>query len=582
MKKLLLLAFACVMACGANAQEAFRFIGEDGLQFSKISNDGKIMATTDMDGNAIIYNYDTDETTIYSSDYNFETDSYSPHYFFGFGRGCADNGMMVGAIDECTPGYYQNGEWIALPVPAEVHKPGMMSQADDITPDASRICGVLAAAGFGSDGTMVTPCIWNKNADGTYGMPVVLPYPEKDFTGRAPQYVTARCISNDGKTIVGQVTDYSGWFLFPIIYKEDAKGEWSYQMLTNLVVNENAEWPVIPAEPKEVKPTDYMDDAHAAAYEVAVAEHDAAVDEYWQKYWSGEEAEYPADVDLALYVTDVEGYNAAVTAYLAAAEAYNEAQNKFWDMGGDPECVYGRNFEFNTLSLSADGRYYGAMFTVEEPDDDPMAWFPFKMVAKTVALDLQNDNAMIECPLADCAPTCFLQDGTLVLSAPAGTYTRDTYLWKLGQEPISLAKELETSNPAAAKELKENSTHKLVGGYDEENDWAPIEGDEVCMVGTAVATPDAKVWVGWQSNDFYGEDSWYLMSWCLNLNAATGINTTSVNNTVQNYTVTNMAGVVLYRGANKAAANKAMGKGVNIITSTKANGETETFKIIKK
>lgn len=580
MKKTLLFAFAfCAMALGASAQ-GLQLI--NGMSISKISNDGKIAAATDDMGNAWIFDGTTNEYTIFEAGFDELTMVSSPRYFFGFGRACDDSGRMVGAIDECTPGYYQNGEWVALPIPEEIHKPGMMSQADDITPDGKRICGVLAAAGFGSDGTMIKPCIWDMKADGTYGDPVLLPCPELDFTGRAPQYVTARAMSADGKTIIGQVVDYSGFYLLPIVYKQNAEGEWSYDVICkNLVYNEEIEWPVIPNEPKEVDPTLYMDEASKAAYEQAVADHDAAVDEYWAKQWAGEDpGEYPEDVDLSLYVTDAAAFNAAVEAYNAAAEAYNNAINQFFEMTGDPNIMYGHQFEFNTLCLSADGRYYGALYGVEgEPDPDDWWGFP-SFDYKAVFIDLQDGNKVYECPVNNCAPTCFLADNTMVLSNPANDYTRDAYIWKLGQEPVSLLSYLETANPTAAQELKEEWTHTPFDGYDE--NWEPLPGEPVCMLGTCVASPDGTVWGGWQSNNFMDVENWYLMGWYYDLKTTTAISNTKLDSAVKSYTVTNMAGVVLYRGADTAAARQALSRGVNIVTTLKANGETESFKVTKK
>lgn len=581
MKKLLLSAISfCAMALCANAQEV-RFLGE--MQVSKISNDGKTIVATDMDGNAYVYDYDTDETTMHEAGFDIETGLYTPRYFFGFGRACADNGMMVGAIDECTPAYLQNGEWKALPIPAELHKPGFMSQADDITADGKRICGVLANAAFGSDGDVtIVPCIWDRKADGSYSDPVVLPYPKMDFTGRVNQYVTARAISADGKTIIGQVTDYSGFYVLPIVFKQDAKGEWSYEVICkSLVYNEETVWPVIPEEPKEVDPTDYMDAAHAAAYLAAVAAHDQAVDDYWMNYdyENPENNVYPDDVDLSLYVTDVEGYNAAVEAYNAAAIAYNEALEKFWEMQGDPENIYGPAFEFNNLCLSADGRYYATMYGMPD-DSDPFAWFP-QMIYKTIIVDLQDGNKIIECPQTDVSPVCFLADGTLVMSTPIMDTTRDAILWKAGSAPETLLDHIAATNPAAAQALRDEWTYNLA-----EIDWDTydmIQGEEVCWLGTCIANPSGTVWTGWQSNNFYGVDDWYTLGWCMNVGGADAINSTKATaNSIKSYIVTDLSGAVLYKGADAAAAKRALVRGVNIVTNVMADGKTDSYKFIKK
>lgn len=580
MKKTLLLVAAFFAATIGAMAQAYDFF--DGVQLTKVTNDGKLMFATDDQGNAMVVNRNTGDVEIYEAGFDAERELYTPRYFMGFGRAASQDNRVVGAIDECTPGYYQNGSWTALPMPAELQKPGLMSQADDITPDSKRICGVMAGAGFGAeDAIMVLPCYWEMQADGSYSMPISLPYPEKDFTGRAPQYVTARCISADGKTIVGQVVDYSGFYVFPIVYRQDAEGNWSYDMCCNdLIYNKDAQFPVVPAEPKPVDPADYMTPEKAAEYSAALLAYEEAVSAYWEEFFAGNyDLEYPTEPDVANYVTDVEGYNAAVAEYNALAEAYNTAFNQLYDMFGDPTVMYGKAFEFNTIAMSPDGRYMAQAFT-EEGEPDPDSWFP-KMIFKTIVVDLQNGNTFTTGP-ENMAPNCFLADGTLVMSTPATDYTRDSYLWKHdGTEPTRLLSYLETASPAAAQEFKENWTYQLYGNYNWETD-VQEEGETVCWTGSCIATPDAKVWVGWQLNSFMNVEDWYLRSYYLDLSDANSINNTTLTNKVESYTVTNLAGVVLYRGADKAAARQSMAKGINIITSLKTDGTTESFKVTKK
>lgn len=580
MKKTLLLAAAfCAMTISSSAQ-VLNIL--DNVQISKVSNDGKLVYTTDMDGNAIVVNLATGDQELYEAGYDAERDLYTPRYFFGFGRGCSDSQRIVGAIDECTPGYLENGTWTALPMPAELLKPGLMSQADDITPDNKRICGVMAGASFGAmNETMVLPCYWEMQADGSYSMPIALPHPELDFTGRAPQYITARAISADGKTIVGQLTDYSGFYIFPIVYRQDAEGNWSYDMCCNdMIYNKDAQFPLVPEEPEYVNAEDYMDDAAKAAWAAALAQYDEEAAIAQEEFMNGNyEYPWPEYPEIGNYVSDKEAYQAAMDAYNTANDAYQAALNALYEMWDDPNIMYGPSFEFNTVMLSADGRYMSQAYFIEgEPDPD--AWFP-SMDYKTIVVDLQNGNAVTTLP-TDYAPSCFLADNTLVLSSPASAYSRDSYLWKQGDtEPKSVMSYWETASPEAASMYKEEMTFDGMAGYDEE--WNPIVGDKICKTGTCVATPDAKVWVGWLSaDDFVGVEDWYLRTFALELGSSTGIDKNALNNVAESYVVTNMAGLTLYRGSSKAAARQAMQRGVNIFTVVKANGKTESVKINKK
>lgn len=578
MKKTLLLAVAfCAMTISASAQVLTTL---DDVQITKVSNDGKLMYTTDMDGNAMVYDLETDDIQFFEAGFDEERNLSTPRYFFGFGRGCSDTQRIVGAIDECTPGYLENGDWKALPMPAELLKPGLMSQADDITPDNKRICGVLANASFGTaDQTMILPCYWDLQADGTYSMPILLPYPELDLTGRAPTYVTARCISADGKTIVGQVQDYSGFFIFPIVYRQDAEGKWSYDMCCNdMIYNKDAKFPEPVDEPKEVNPKDFMTTEKAAEWDQAMQVYSDSIDAYWEDQWTGSgEYPYPTEPNVEDYVSDVNAYNAAVDAYNTAKNAYMDYIDTLWEIFGNLSVMYGPIFEFNTVMMSPDGRYMSQGYMVEgEPDPD--AWFP-SMDYKTVVVDLKDGNKVTTLP-TDYAPNCFLADNTLVLSAPATGFCRDSYLWKAGDEqPKSLMSYWETASPSAAQMYKEEMTVPGFGGFDEE--WNPVPGDDVCKTGTCVANPNGTVWVGWMTAEDFIVD-WSMRSFALELGNTDAIDKTAMNNVAESYVVTNMAGVTIYRGSSKAAAFKAMQRGVNIFTVVKANGKTESVKITKK
>lgn len=69
--------------------------------------------------------------------------------------------------------------------------------------------------------------------------PVFLPVPELDFFGLTPQYCTAFWISDDGTTILGQVIDNSGYYIYPIVYKQDASGVWDYSLPSEKLFNPN-------------------------------------------------------------------------------------------------------------------------------------------------------------------------------------------------------------------------------------------------------------------------------------------------------------------------------------------------------
>lgn len=578
MKKTLLFVFTLVVASvGAQAQRLDLF---QNLQIQKMSNDAKMLVATDYTRTFVAFDYDTEQFTVIESTYNEELDYYSPSVSIGFGRAFDNKNRMVGSYDECTPAIYDHGEWIMLPIDDEVHKAGRVNQADDITPDGKRICGGIAQHGFGlDDAIMLSPVIWDQNPDGSYGMYKVLPHPEKDFTGRVPQYVTARCISEDGKTIIGQVMDYSGFWPMPIVYREDANGEWSYELIgEDLVYNKETVWPEWPVEPTEVDPRDYMTDEEKAIYEQALIDHDAAVDAYWMAMWSGEDpGEYPADVVPADYIADPTQFLADYEAYQNAMNEFYAAQNLFFDALYDPNNVYGPTFEFNDVFMSPDGKYYASTL-ITEGEPAPGSWFPVSNLTP-IRFDLTN-NSYAMSTNNNALPTAVLADGTTLCASPANDYARDVTLWPIEGEEETLLAYLERTCPDAATLVKENMTYALAE-YDE--NWEVVPGAEVTMTGTSVASTDGNIFGGWIYNNYYDAGNWMVMGYVLDLGNATAISKTDMGTAkVQGYTVTSINGAVLYRGNNIVDARNAMVKGVNLLTTTMSDGSLSTIKVNKK
>lgn len=120
------------------------------------------------------------------------------------------------------------------------------SYAHGITWDGTRVCGFVYNENFkGFD--IVDPNVMN-----SMYVPVVcdidpatgeaynlqyLKYPLKDFFGLAPQYCTAIWISDDGKTVIGQIVDNTGFFVYPVVYFQDENGEWDYKLPSESLFN---------------------------------------------------------------------------------------------------------------------------------------------------------------------------------------------------------------------------------------------------------------------------------------------------------------------------------------------------------
>ena len=213
MKKTLL-SLACVLLGGtmAYAQETAE-VGHvyQGVTYNNCSPNGKWLVANQ---ETSVYIYDVATGT----NYDFADETYTKVYFAGYGHSVTDNGMVCGMAQESAESnaaYFKDGAWVALPQLSG--KLTGFNSANACTPDGSVICGSLGSEGADmstSDRLMLYPVVWTLNADRVY-VCQELPHPTKDFTGRAPQYVTAMDISADGNTIVGQMVDYSGFYIVP-------------------------------------------------------------------------------------------------------------------------------------------------------------------------------------------------------------------------------------------------------------------------------------------------------------------------------------------------------------------------------
>lgn len=344
MKKVLLLS--AVVAMSAAAVNAIEPQVLDDVTINKLSPNGN-WGTSDMYGTVTIFDFANDEKYVYTEDY--ENPEKSISCTIGNGNAISNSGVIVGCLNYgMTPAYWENGEWKMLPV-GEID--GQYS-ADAISADGSVICGYVSNAGE----TSILPAVWCRNADGTYGDYKILPHPTTDLTGRAPQYITAVCISNDGKTVAGQIQDYRGSMPQPIVYRLNDKNEWEYELIHPELINvNNTEFPEWKEEPTYPKPENFMTPENLAKYEEAyrIYEENGYKDEL-----EPNPADYLSAEELAAYYVAENEYNEWVT----LCNEVNEALFGLMDAGA-------AMFVYNNVFLSGNGKYYGATAQVEIPSE---------------------------------------------------------------------------------------------------------------------------------------------------------------------------------------------------------------------
>lgn len=455
------------MVAGFNAEaKAPQFMG--GLAIQQISPNGK-WAASEVYGTVTVINTETGVQE------EFIGDEVSSFYTLGLGNCVSDNGLVCVSRTMDGDGAYWEGEWKTIP-----YGEAKSANAHGITPDGSRICGNLGLSEMTMDDvTMVVPAIWDRQSDGSYGNYTVLPHPSLDLFGRAPQYITALCISDDGKTIVGQIVDCRGFYTYPIIYKQNAGGEWSYSLPAEALFNPtHIEIPETPGEaPVSPEPTSYMS-------EDKLAEYQAAYQEY-QQTWDPDKWPDPLD-----YMTEEQkaAYNAAKdeydTAYAEWSTQFDNWNNAYWEaVGASP------TFEFNQVALSPDGSKFAMTVTTEE--DDPMAWMP--VTVNHVWVLNSDGEEILKYEGQKLSVKSWVGDYVTAVETDEMTQAFNGYLLKDGVA-TSLYDFLCSKGDAIKEWVDLNMSHE-VETYDYENDQ--LVTTTVKATGLPIASRDWKVVSSW-------------------------------------------------------------------------------------
>ena len=534
MKKILSLATLAFMATSfLNAQTPEIHPGE---AFSGISPDGKYVVS-------VVY----EVVTIHdrAKDLKYE---YVESYHVGNGNAISNTGIVVGQSIEDVAQYWKDGEWFDIKSAATRN----MSKADGITPDGTRIVGAVSPESFtgGYDGLMLTPCYWDVQADGTIGDFNALPYPEKDLSGRIPQYITAIRVSDDGKTIAGQIMDYGGMVCQPIIYRQNEDGEWSYTLIHNELFH--PEGIVLPEDPGEWE--DEFPQPEAFMGEEALADYNKAMEEYWETWENMPNAEdYMTEEETAAYQAALAAYNDWDEKWTAFNEAYTQLVQAV------------PNFTFNNVLLSNDGKTYVS----SKQSGDFFSGYTYV----PSVFNLENDTYKVYSSDLTLTVTSLANDGTILAQKPATFMNPETeaYILPAGSEKfMPLYDYFVTANPALAEWMKDNMTHEYtVYEYDPETWEESSYTTQTIATGIPFTNADMSLivigvenfWFDWENGDIdtYQPAYGYILP--------TNYVTTSVNalNATDN-------GKVEYYTIDGRKVNTPV-KGLNIVKM--ANGKTK-------
>lgn len=391
----------------------------------------------------------------------------------GIGNCVSDNGIVVGSSDGVTPQYCKDGEWIDLPVGQAVNT----SLCNAITPDGSRICGSLGlnALSFDGDALMQVPCIWNATANG-YSEPVVLPYPEKDFSGRVPIYVTATDMSADGKIIIGQVMNATGMISYPLIYKEAADGTWTYEIVDEKsLVPEGVVFNEFPGDgPRCPQPEEYMTAEEEAEYADA---YQNWIDSGYNSDLYPEVTDFMDEEEIAEYEADLAKYQEEYSVWEEKYYTWFEALEKC--MANIPL------FVFNSMKMSPDGKYFGGTVQIEEPGE---GWWDSNVYMNVWIGDTENYTYTKYDQEPDLNLTYLANEGVGLASTSVWTSSQSWVLKNSTSE--AMYDWMASKSSEYADYMMENMTFGI-----EQYDWDTGEFTykEEFMSGRAVSTPSLDV-----------------------------------------------------------------------------------------
>lgn len=442
-----------------------------------IAPNGSLAASSTYQGGISIIDLKTNEII-----YNCPPETANP--FIGVGNCISNNGIVLVSLDDYSPQYWKDGEVWDLDYPFEVVG---SSCANGITPDGTRICGYLGlnAVADDEDVLMNVPCIWESDGEGGYAEPKILPYPTKDYTGRIPQYVMCNEISDDGKTIIGTVRDSKGYICFPILFREDENGEWSYELVhSELYLKEGLVFPEYPGEgPAYPDPEAYLGEESFALFEASMVA--------WAEagYPDGEE---PLAVD---FLTEEER-----EAWMADSIVYNEWNDKFlaWTDAYNELIAFAPSFQMNDFHLSADGKYMAANDVRSERDE--MTWMPVYTIhpwifnLETGAITKYEDSGNIQA-------NKILYDGVIMGSTSISVSDQQSYILKDGTV-TDLYTWMKSEVPEYAEWMEQNLLFSWSDvEMNEEGEYEEVQKQAV-LTGIATATPDLSIIGTWISNNW--------------------------------------------------------------------------------
>lgn len=410
----------------------------DDLQLKKVSPDGKYAVSDTDEGVVKVVDIATGGILLTVGD------GY-PYFFLGYGNPISETGILVGQYGGDD---FDGAVYVDIAKGDIVRLSGMDDwggdQAMGITPDGSVICGYVTNPDA-EEGKIAfkKPVVWRRAADGSYGAYESLPIPN-DWTGRVPYMIEAHWISNDGKTVLGRMTDaYSmvssgeavGW---PILYTMNDNDEWECKLVGGSLINpNNVEFPTYPSEIlDEPRAKDFMTDDMYKSYLSAYNDYQQGLAEMPQV------KDYMTETEFEEYSTAMSAYETNKAQLLAFDEAYKKA------IAGIPMFYY-------LMALSPDGK------TASLFDGNLDAGIGMNL-GKSYVFDLVGDTYACIAEPKNFQVTQLFDDGTVLGYAEAGPATYIGYI-RLPENDsfVTLYDWVDAEAPDTSLWMEDNMTHSV-------------------------------------------------------------------------------------------------------------------------
>lgn len=482
----------------------------------KISPDGRYVSGETSDGSCFVVDNETGKEYFYRNGHE------------GMGNSMALNGWVVGNIEESYPPVVmREGRAVAV----QSLRKYTESYLYGITRDATRLCGIainpsrlpgedILDPGFNKQ--MYVPFYCDITIDGEIGDPHFLPCPEKDFFGATPQYCSAVWISDDGKTILGQVIESSGWYIYPIVYRQQEDGHWEYSLPSEKLFNVNGlempRYPHLNYDGPVPDVFDYIGDPEKRKdFEEQLV--------IWDESMWSEEADPYRNLDLYMTEEEIAAYNKAVIDYQNALLEFNEAENEYYQARA--EIVKGSVFfRQGSMAMNSDGTMFASPRTVSYMVPGNIMPVVF---SQAYIFNLEDDSyTVVGSEFGNINTNQLLPDGTLVVSNPVASGASPdaspvhSSIWLPGaSDYIELDEYLAISNPWASEWMKEYLRHEVPIGLDERGDLIYVD---LTISGIASVSDDKSVIAAgvdsWSWNTMDGMEFTYILS---NLNNGAGV-----------------------------------------------------------